>query len=57
MRWPWRRRRRVVNGEAAHAARQDAQRRLDESRRRRPEVDRAHDRLARWVDEALGGRA
>jgi hypothetical protein len=53
----WLRRQRRGNGRAAQAARRDAQRRLDETRRRQPEVDRAHDRLARWVDQALGGRA
>jgi hypothetical protein len=47
----------VVDGRAATAARLDAARRLASARRRRPEVDRAHDRLADWVEQALGGRA
>jgi hypothetical protein len=55
MRWRfWRRER---NGEAARAAKADAERRLRQARRDWPEVRETHDRLAEWIDTALRGRA
>lgn len=54
-RW-WRRRWRIAgNGEHAERARADAERRLAETRRQWPQVHRAHDELAAWVDQALRG--
>lgn len=55
-RW-WRRWRIADNGECAEQARREAERRLAETRRQWPQVRRAHDELAAWVDRALRGGA
>lgn len=52
MRWFWRRRH--VNG-AAERARAEAERKLHEVRRDWPEVHKAHDQLAEWIETALRG--
>lgn len=54
MRWPWRRREPIVNGEAA-AAKRRAERRLAEQRRQWPEIMQARDRFAAAVEQALRG--
>ena len=58
MRWPrWLRPRRNGSAAAALAARVDAERKLRAARADWPDVQRAHDILAGWVDTALrGGR-
>lgn len=56
-RWWWWRRRIPGNGACAEQARREAERRLRETRRQWPQVRRAHDELAAWVDQALRGGA
>lgn len=43
------------NGHASQVAKQEAQRKLEQARRREPEVRQAADTLARWIEEALRG--
>lgn len=56
MRWRWWRRERPGNGEAARRAKVEAERKLREVRRDWPQVHRAHDQLAEWIDSALRGQ-
>ena len=59
MRWPRWIRRRLSNGErrAAQRAAGEAERRLREAHRDWPDVRQTHDQLAKWMDDALHGRA
>lgn len=45
-----------VNGDAAKHAREEAESRLRETRDRWPDVQEAHNLLARWIEEALRGQ-
>lgn len=56
MRWPWRRREPpTVNGHTAAQAKHRAERRLEQQRKRWPEVLQAGDRFAALVERALRG--
>jgi hypothetical protein len=56
MRWRfWRREQ--PNGEAAAAAKVEAERRLRQARGDWPKVQATRDELAEWIDTALRGRA
>jgi hypothetical protein len=61
MRWRWNTRHETAggngagNGHASQAAKREAEQKLEQVRRREPEVRQAADTLARWIEEALRG--
>lgn len=56
MRWPWRRRKRSCNGEAARKARKEAAEALSEAARRHTEIQREFNLFASQIEASMRRR-